>query len=655
MKKIYFVIFIFALSVCGCDVETPTGAGMPEKMVKVQLYAANAVSDTRTVLNDDFSVSWNHGDEVFLVSTGQTQGMKLANILEDGPEGLFEGEVLESMFSNDRRETVLYPVKAEEWSAAKGKTMASDDWGQGIREIVLPDVQPMISGTFARDYNFAAASFELSDRSLPLYFHNLCGLLRVNLRGNATIRSIAITSPAKMNGVFRINSGGAVGEEVDFLVALTEAGSSETVTLVSEEGLALSDEPQKFYACVLPETAKVGSTLDAGPGPGDYIVAVTTVEGKVVTKTVALAEGVSASMISDLGELEVNYTYADLDGSVIDLDPSGKDAVVFDYLGDAPVVSSKPEWLDVTISDGTIGFRAEMQFGGSERSGDVVIVGGDTAVTITVRQTSVPALELQSVHFGGAADSRDVAKTEYLTMEYTVDDSEYDWITAIPTSAGIRISVTKNETGARRDGSVDVKVGDVVVGSVAVVQMPVYEYSTFIGEYSIDFKQNSGNEYKASRKMTVAALEEGVSYKVTFKNAFEYTMTMTYTPDGPGIMSLICPQHTGTNTVGNAFESQVHVAKKHSNGNFKITKDNYTEIDVTDEGCGYDLVINDSDGCINLDFIPNALTQELYPEGLSGIWFPFDYTKIENDTPVDGLKDWLRPLDGQEYLRITKK
>ncbi len=726
-------------------------------MVTVRISAANlpGVQDTatRTVLNGDNSVTWNKGDEVFVVTSDIKDGIKMTNIEEDGPTAVFEAQIPMDGFKNSYREAVIYPFRVKEWS---GNSLKEWFVGAGFDSAVLPGKQQMEAGTFARDYNLSAAIFELNNDE-PLYFHNLCGLLRVNVKGNTTVKSIKITAPAKINGKFRVEGlDKKVGKSAEFRLEMTrENDGSDTVELVSEEGFSLTESLQSFYASVLPKALQIGSTSDAGPGAGDYVVTITTVEGKVVTETVTLDKDIKASKITDLGNFEVSSTFADADGNVYEMKPTGG-SFELNYIESAgePVVAGAPEWVSYTAeggkitfstgaycstlsrscqvsitqgetaaeltinqdgfykslaginikmdptgassyglpyspslgelvitapgwltytideAEGKIIFTVEAYVSGAPRTGEIVITNGSDSATFAVSQRAVPLVSVSSVYSDtDAHEGYVIEKSSFFTEEFTLVE-ELDWMTAVKNEAGnIVISVDANGTGAIRTGAVLMKVGENVVQTINVTQT-TFNYSSFLGNYKMDCKLMD-NSVGTSDWPKVQQNTSDVDYILYFEPESwqRYYIVAEYVPIGPGCITLVCPKQSLQNdrTYPNygAWVPFLHAARKHSDPNFLLTTNNYEEIDAA-EGCGFDLVPVVEGGILKgFDFVPNAKARELYPEGLDAIWLPeYKTTKkdsddnvLEFDTDISNgrIMGYYRALEGQEYLRITKK
>ncbi len=657
MKPIYMIIS--ALAVCGCVMENSVESiPAEEEMVTIRLSTGSAPEifrdlSTKTVLTDDFNVEWHNGDEIALFV--DKEPYKLTNVNSDGPEAVFEGEVPESWLNSDFR-TVLYPYSAIRHNSPKGPIADRD--GIGLSRVVIPSVQPLVSGTFARDYNYSAAGFRLSEDK-PLYFKNLGGLISVTLTGNVTVTSIDITAPGNINGPayyeMSIYASAPGFSEKGFHSENYWGGNappSKTVTLISEEGIALTETPQSFYAFVMPVKSV-----------GDYTVTVETKEGKTFTETVTKNFYMFDDQILKLGSFDMICTFADMDGRTVGLDPAGRDTREFLLLSEpAPTVDGLPDWMDWRIEGGHIVFNPGINFSGESRSADVTITQGDISSTITFVQTSVSAFEPASAEFKWEAGAMDMMKTEYLPEDYTVDCSAYgEWMDAQVTQDGVRISVTENTAGVPREGKVDIVVEGTAVTCIPVRQMNRYEYESLIGEYEIGYRgqSNSGAVKVMTGTFTISAKEEGTSYEAVFNSkydinsgkGFSYPIELLYNASDGNPLSLACPQELGRR-VNSAFYMWVRAAKDPSDTSFKLTvgdNGNYAEINVDAEGAGYDLRLDDSDGVIKLDFVPKAANQ-----GATGLWFPGHRTD-PGGTSYNVVKDWIRPLAGQEYLRITKK
>ncbi len=670
MKKIQIMLtIVLAQLLCGCVRDNLPAEESSEKMVRIRLSTESVpevFSDalTKTVLTDDFNVEWHNGDAVALFV--DKEPYKLVNVNADGPHAVFEGEVPESWLSRNFR-TVLYPYSAITHNGSNSPIADRD--GIGLSRVIIPSVQPLVSGSFARDYNYSVAGFKLSEDK-PLCFKNLGGLLCVSLGGNVTVTSITVTAPADITGTSYYEMGPSHTGELAYFAQMGfqsedylggNPAASATVTLTSEEGIVLTETPQSFYAFVMPVKSV-----------GDYTVTVETKQGKTFTETITNARRFTSDQILRLGQFNLLYTFADIDGQTVELDPAGRlSKELLTLSEETPQIAGCPDWLDYDFVDGYIVFTPELNVTGTGRSADVTISQGEASSTITFVQTSVPAFEYRSVEFKCEAGTINIAKTEYLPEGFTAvpaNPTEDAWITTATTPSGLTISVAENSVGVPRESKVNIMIGDKVVTDITVKQMNKYEYDSLLGEYEIVFMGANAAVTTPKRitgTFTISVKEAGVSYEailhsdldVNSGKGFNYPIELLYNASDTNPLTLVCPQFNGKR-VHSSFYSWVRVAKKPSEEKFKLkvsdTEDNSAAIDVLAEGAGYDLILDDSDGTVKLDFVPNAIAQEAAPGGLAGLWFPWRKTEAD-EGPYVRVKDWVMPLEGQEYIKITKK
>ena len=245
------VCILSAALLAGCSKEE----NIPEQNIPAATFQAVAESGgTKTFLENGDSeteshpVLWMPGDAIGITSASAF-GRYEYNGTENTAVADFEGDPVEgdSFYA-------VYPYSGE--ASLSG----------GVLSLELPSVQEYTP------LSFAPASFPMVARSESTYleFKNLCGLLKLNLTGTATVRSV----------VFRSSGRGVSGqatvdmdyESVPELVMSGDAGTS--VTLDCGEGVALSGTvPVPFYI-VLP-----AGTYD------DFSIEVISADGKVMTKS----------------------------------------------------------------------------------------------------------------------------------------------------------------------------------------------------------------------------------------------------------------------------------------------------------------------------------------------------------------------------------
>ena len=245
------VCILSAALLAGCSKEE----NIPEQNIPAATFQAVTESGgTKTFLENGDSeteshpVLWTPGDAIGITSASAF-GRYEYNGTENTAVADFEGDPVEgdSFYA-------VYPYSGE--ASLSG----------GVLSLELPSVQEYTP------LSFAPASFPMVARSESTYleFKNLCGLLKLNLTGTETVRSV----------VFRSSGRGVSGqatvdmdyESVPELVMSDGAGTS--VTLDCGEGVALSGTvPVPFYI-VLP-----AGTYD------DFSIEVISADGKVMTKS----------------------------------------------------------------------------------------------------------------------------------------------------------------------------------------------------------------------------------------------------------------------------------------------------------------------------------------------------------------------------------
>ncbi len=633
MGKIYSLLFIIVLILCSCERECAESAVSGDKMVTIRLSTEDAPeivgqASTRTELKNDNRIEWHNGDCVFIVSGGRTYD--LVNVNADGPEALFEGEVPESWL-NSYKKMVFYSSDAVRFGREQGfeiEAITRAGFFSGIDNILLPSEQPLMSGTFARGYNYSVASFTFTE-STSLYFMNIGGCISMDLTGNVTVKSIKITAPEKMNGIMGVETVGYGREQSISVLDFREQDpiSSSTVTLTSADGITLTEEAQSFYACAVPFE-----------GGGEYTIVVETEQGMLFTKTVTKEEGLASGEILSLGEFDITYTFYDIDGSTVDLDPVGKETVSFPLpSGAAPVVSALPDWLHFSVEGNMIVFDPDMNISGTVRSGKVTASQGSATATVTFRQESVSVTDIRTYGF----DSDAAVSDEIMLKDYFVeavsgwDVQGNEWITPVKGTNSFTVSVTENLSGEVRTGTVEITDGKGTVVSTLSVTQTVFNDEDLPGRYTFHFtdmnKKDNGWRLIFSR---CPGAEDGFAVNAikmdgTDLSAYCPDIRVDYVSrgvDGP-LLRLVGPQYFA----GSGLCLQA--AAKDGSG-------------AEGDGVGYDLIYAGKDGKIRFDFIPNAAARLAYPAGLSGLW-------IYN---ISDGSAWevMNPLKNTDCLSITK-
>ncbi len=615
MKILNPIILVPVLVLCGCakeDVGYTDSAG--EKMVNISLPAGelggfSCPSSTKTVLMDDLSVEWHNGDEILLME--DDDAYKLTNVNPDGPEALFVGEVPASWLQRNSVRTVLYPYNATLHNTGKGIEDRDDT---GMSRVVVPPVQPLLSGTFARDYNYSVAGFKNTEAELQ--FINYGSLLRVTLTGNVTVESIEIEAGEYLTGTsFYTVSFMTYGTQRKYYFKThgyhSEAyladnpAPSATVTLQSEDGVQLGVEPQNFYAFVMPISG-LGISY-----AGEYAVTVRTKEGKTFSEKVNMSTGFKVGEIFGLGEFDLICTFADFDGQSFRLDPTGQVSKEFRLVSDdLPVLAGLPDWLDYTVEGSTVLFRSGINTTDGERSADVTISQGNMSGTITFIQE--PAVVMNASSFG--CDAGENVSGTFVLEDFFVNAfpdwnvTGNDWITPVKDSNSFTIKVSENTTGQNRTGLVSLVDGEGILLSTLSVTQTWFGYDSLMGDYTLLFTDK--NKKDGEWTISLSAHPESES---------SYSASVI-SKDGTDI-SYYCPDirfdYVANGTEGPKLE---FTGPQYFEGQKIYLMAISTETGEAAEGydVGYDLFYSESGGKPRFDFTPNAMARLKYPLGLSG-------------------------------------
>ena len=248
------VCILSAVVLAGCSKEENLSEQVKNSTTTFQAVIESGA--TKTVLGNGDSdteshpVLWTSGDAIGITSASASGfGRYEYRGTEDTEFAEFEGDPIEGDLFY-----AVYPYSGD--AVMSGSVLTLE----------LPSVQEYTEASFAP----SSSPMVAKSGSTDLEFKNLCGLLKLNLTGTATVRSV----------VFRSSGRGVSGqatvdmdyESVPELVMSDGAGTS--VTLDCGEGVALSGTvPVPFYI-VLP-----AGTYD------DFSIEVISADGKVMTKS----------------------------------------------------------------------------------------------------------------------------------------------------------------------------------------------------------------------------------------------------------------------------------------------------------------------------------------------------------------------------------
>ena len=281
--RAFVAVIIAAIGVaCGSqhlDENMLSGAVSDDAVLSVGIEP----SDTRTYIDNSCHLHWNNDDRI-AVFYGNGENVEFRF---EGATGDTKGEIrpvtsLGSTIQSLGAVYALYPYS--EAVAVQRK---------GVLLFTLPEVQSYAEDSFGLGaYAMVAVSQSMQNRSLQ--FRNMCGSLKLQLWGSATVKSIRV----KGNNGETLAGSASVAVAYGAAPVLTvDAGGGEVVTLDCGDGVQLSgskDAPTAFWVVLPPVTFTEGFTVE-----------IEDVNGNVVTKSTDKRVEIERNAIQPMKSFEV--------------------------------------------------------------------------------------------------------------------------------------------------------------------------------------------------------------------------------------------------------------------------------------------------------------------------------------------------------------
>ncbi|MBR5055823.1 MAG: hypothetical protein IKX03_01355 [Bacteroidales bacterium] len=284
MKKIIYTVAAALVAIsCTYDI-TPGGS------VKTQLQASAEMQTdiSRTSLDNSLRVLWSEGDKVGVLYMSDGASVNDEFTLTEGAgqlKGKFEGTLISAEASDYY---AVYPFNAE---AAITSTAIT---------VPLPSTQKYAAGSFAAGANPSVAHFTYEGRS-NLSFKNLCGLFKLQLKGEPTITVASITvadkGGSKLWGTASIDLS-----SVDTQPSMTISGGGSEITLTDINEVLNASTAKDFYFVV-----------PAGAFSKGFTARVTDTNGNVYTLTTDVDNTVRRSTVLSMPEVSVTTPVAAVD------------------------------------------------------------------------------------------------------------------------------------------------------------------------------------------------------------------------------------------------------------------------------------------------------------------------------------------------------
>ena len=301
MKRI---LALFVLAVACQQVEPlvePQVAEGPEFTAQMEEFDA----ETKTAYAYGTSVVWSSGDQIAVFQGGSVADKyAVKNDYAGSKKGAFS--IVEngkgSSSASFQTNVAVYPY-SDDLSCApvmENGVVASYQ----ITGASIPEVQTYASGSFAEEsFLMAAVTSDLSDRTLD--FKNICGALRLQLKGTAKVKKIELKG----------NNGELLSG--DATVTLYADGTAPTITMADDasttvaltyvDGVQLNEDAPTSFLITVPPTA-----FEKG-----FAVTVVDVMGSEARIVTSKANNVKRSYIHTMSEITVKTTFPLVDENLL--------------------------------------------------------------------------------------------------------------------------------------------------------------------------------------------------------------------------------------------------------------------------------------------------------------------------------------------------
>ena len=328
MKKLLLAFGLLSLSVTGCVQEMMD----PQEEQDVRVYPEFFVEEVepydtgvKTSLTEDRRLVWSAGDQLAIF-----QGSSIADKyqVKDSADGQMNASfsiVREQAGEDDDSfagvevefdtNVALYPYQSG-LTCVPVYGAPVDEGEDGvvgykITDVVFPAVQSYVPNSFAEEsYMMVSVTSGKSDHTLK--FKNVCGVLKLQLKGTAKVRTIELMGnadePLSGSAIVTAYSDGTV-PTVQML-----STASKTVTLDCGEGVQLNEETPAVFMIALPPTAFATG----------FTATLTACDGSTAQLSTAKANPVNRSKIKSMPACRVAFTPVIPDlSSAIDLSETG--------------------------------------------------------------------------------------------------------------------------------------------------------------------------------------------------------------------------------------------------------------------------------------------------------------------------------------------
>lgn len=304
MKKSFFTLASFAAIAVGCQVEKMDELPLVDNSVVYSASTEAYAPETKTAM-DGLDVVWSEGDEIavfqgYLVqdkfevtaaSVGKTTG-EFTLVKESDKENYDELDF----------NVAFYPYSND---------LMYLDWGDGAVRLstYLPNNQDYESGTFA-DGVFPMLAVTESTEDKSFAFKNLLGILKLQLKGTKTVKSITVegNSFETLAGSFMVIQDGETPT-----VQSGDYPLFTSVTLDCGEGVQLNaSNPTAFYIALPPTEFTTGFSVTLVDSENNVYKFATAVSNTVSRSTILAMPAVDVDQLTPPVDFEATPSLLDV-------------------------------------------------------------------------------------------------------------------------------------------------------------------------------------------------------------------------------------------------------------------------------------------------------------------------------------------------------
>ena len=294
MKGILNRIAGLALLITACQqVELPVEqepVSGPEFTAQAETFGAQ----TKTAM-DENSVVWNADDQVAIF-----QGLSTADKYQVKEDGIGKtSATFEIIAKGNGSNATDLPANVAIYPYESGITCTPVTAENGtvtsyqIAGVTIPSTQTYTTGSFA-DESFPMAAITTAPDDHTLNFKNLCGVLKLQLKGTAKVKTIELkgndNEPLSGDAIISVYPNGS-------LPTITmSSDASATVTLDCGNGVQLNEDTSTPFLIAIPPTA-----FEKG-----FTATVTSIDGGVDLLTTSKSNMVGRSYIHTMPELVID-------------------------------------------------------------------------------------------------------------------------------------------------------------------------------------------------------------------------------------------------------------------------------------------------------------------------------------------------------------